>query len=602
MKRKLENRSRRVGPLSRELGYLQKWVPIAVLIGVVSGLGALFFYYAINLFTSVLLNHIAGYIPPAPAGEGIAIASGPSRLYLIPLVTTLGGLLSGIIVYGFAREAEGHGTDAALDAFHNKKGEIRSRVPIVKLVSSAVTIGSGGSAGREGPTAQISAGFGSFLGNVLHLNAHDRRIAVAVGIGAGIGSIFKAPFGGALLAAEIIYIRDFEYEALVPAFIASTIGYSIFGAIRGWNPIFGSTTQYIFHEPSSLILYTIIGVACGLVGIAYVRSFYGTRDAFKRFRVPNFIKPAIGGLAVGLIGMGIPKVLGMGYGWLQIAIDGGFASLSLGLILIFIVSKIFATSFSIGSGGSGGVFAPALVIGGMVGYAVWSIFGSILPGFQLSPAPFVIVGMMSFFGGVGKVPIAVILMVSEMTGTYTLLVPSMIATTIAYVITGKNTIYEKQVESRADSPAHRGEYSVPLLQRLTVKDAMSKKVITVTPDYRLSKVADTMAKNKIKGIPVVDRNKDLIGIITFTDILQVHPEQRAKRTAGAVMTKELITIDANENLYVAFGKMTSNQIGRLLVVDPTNCKKLIGIITREDISRVYDGEVRERLESLKDKK
>lgn len=231
---------------------------------------------------------------------------------------------------------------------------------------------------------------------------------------------------------------------------------------------------------------------------------------------------------------------GMGYGWLQIAIDGGFASLSLGLILIFIVSKIFATSFSIGSGGSGGVFAPALVIGGMVGYAMWSIFGIIVPGSQLSPAPFVIVGMMSFFGGVGKVHIAVILMVSEMTGTYTLLVPSMIATTIAYVITGKNTIYENQVESRADSPAHRGEYSVPLLQRLKVKDAMSKKVITVMPDYRLSKVVDIMAKNKIKGIPVVDRNKDLIGIITFTDILQVHPEQRAKRTVGTIVYDQSI--------------------------------------------------------------
>jgi CIC family chloride channel protein len=602
MKRKLENRPRRVGPFSRELGYLQKWVPIAVLIGVISGLGALVFYYAINLSTSVLLTDIAGYIPPAPAGEGIAIASGPSRLYLIPIVTTLGGLLSGIIVFGFAPEAEGHGTDAALDAFHNKKGKIRSRVPIVKLVSSAVTIGSGGSAGREGPTAQMSAGFGSFLSNILHLNAHDRRIAVAVGIGAGIGSIFKAPFGGALLAAEIIYIRDFEYEALVPAFIASTIGYSIFGAIRGWTPIFGSTSQYIFHEPSSLILYAVIGIACGLVGIAYIRSFYGTRDAFKRVRVPNFIKPAIGGLAVGLIGMGIPKVLGMGYGWIQIAINGGFASLSLGLILIFIVSKIFATSFSIGSGGSGGVFAPALVIGGMVGYAVWYIFGLIVPGFQLNPAPFVIVGMMSFFGGVGKVPIAVILMVSEMTGTYTLLVPSMIATTIAYVITGKNTIYENQVESRADSPAHRGEYSVPLLQKLKVKDAMSKKVITVVPDTHLSKVADIMAKNKIKGIPVVDSNNDLVGIITFTDILQVSPAQRVKKTVGTIMTKDLITTDANENLYVVFEKMTSNQVGRLLVVDPDNHKKLLGIITREDIGRVYDDEIKAKLEFLKEKR
>lgn len=260
--------------LSQELGYLRKWVPIAILIGVVSGLGALLFYEAISISTTVLLGQVAGYFPPAPAGEGGGAALLPVRPYLIPLVTTLGGLLSGIIVYGLAPEAEGHGTDAAIDAFHNKKGEIRSRVPLVKLVASAITIGSGGSAGREGPTAQIGAGFGSFLGKILHLNAHDRRIAVSVGIGSGIGSIFKSPFGGALLAAEILYSGDFEAEALPPAFIASTVGYSIFAFINGWTPIFGSTSRYIFNDPPSLPLYAVLGVFCGLVGIAYVKTFW----------------------------------------------------------------------------------------------------------------------------------------------------------------------------------------------------------------------------------------------------------------------------------------------------------------------------------------
>jgi CIC family chloride channel protein len=194
---------------SRELSYLRKWVPIALLIGTISGAGSILFYEAINLTSTYLLGGVTGFFAPSPIGEGGSLGSATTMFYLIPIVTTVGGLCSGILVYGLAPEAEGHGTDAAIDAFHNKKGEIRSRIPLVKLVASALTIGSGGSAGREGPTAQIGAGFGSFLGRKLHLSLHDRRIAVAIGIGSGIGSIFKAPFGGAIMSTEILYMGDF---------------------------------------------------------------------------------------------------------------------------------------------------------------------------------------------------------------------------------------------------------------------------------------------------------------------------------------------------------------------------------------------------------
>ncbi|HVP92788.1 MAG TPA: chloride channel protein [Acidobacteriota bacterium] len=584
---------------SHELGYLRKWVPIAVLIGTVCGVGSLVFYQAINLTSMILLGQIAGYFPPSPSGEGGSAGLLSPYAYVIPVITTLGGLLSGIIVFGLAPEAEGHGTDAAIDAFHNKKGDIRSRIPPVKLLASTLTIGSGGSAGREGPTAQIGAGFGSFLGKALHLNLHDRRIAVAVGIGSGIGSIFKAPFGGALLSAEILYMGDFEVEALFPAFIASTIGYSIFASVTGWTPIFGYMTQRAFTDPFDLPFYAVLGAVCGLVGIVYVRGFYGIKGLFQRLNMPNFLKPAIGGLAVGVMGMFLPEILGMGYGWLQIAMNGNFTLLPLTLIPIIILAKIVATSLSIGSGGSGGVFAPALMIGGLVGTVIWAAFDGVLPSFQPSLAAFVIVGMMSFFGGVGKVPVAVILMVSEMTGGLTLLVPSMIATALAYIITGKTSIYKSQVQSRIESPAHRGEYSIPLLQKLLVKDAMTKKVITIRPGAPLSEIAELMTKNGIKGTPVVDSKGNLVGIVALTDILQINPEQRGKKTAEDVMTKELVTINPDENLYLAFDKMSNNQIGRLPVVDSTDSKKLIGIITREDIWRVYNVEIRSRLEETK---
>jgi CIC family chloride channel protein len=515
------------------------------------------------------------------------------------LVTTVGGLCSGILVYGLAPEAEGHGTDAAIDAFHNKKGEIRTRIPLVKLVTSAITIGSGGSAGREGPTAQMGAGFGSFLSRRFQLSVHDRRIAVAVGIGAGIGSIFKAPFGGAVMSAEILYMGDFEVETLLPAFIASIVGYSIFASYVGWTPIFGYLNISTFNDPIILPVYAVLGIICGLVGIVYVKAFYGTRAYFQRLGMPRFLKPALGGFLVGIIGMFLPQVLGMGYGWLQILMSGNFVLLPIILIPIIIVAKILATSLTVGSGGSGGVFAPALVIGGFLGATLWIFLNGLFPNFGPVIAAFVIVGMMAFFGGVGKVPIAVMLMVSEMTGGFALLVPSMIATAIAYVIAGKYTIYRSQVQSRADSPAHRSEYSTPLMQKLFVKDAMTKKVITATLNTPLSEIADEMAKNTMKGMPVLDDNGRLVGMVTLTDVLKVNPEQRAKTMVSSVMTKELITTVPDESLYTAFGKMTSNQIGRLPVVEPGDSTKLIGIITREDIWRVYNVEIMSELEEVK---
>jgi CIC family chloride channel protein len=584
---------------SRELSYLRKWVPIAILIGTISGVGSILFYEAINLTSTYLLGGVTGFFAPSPIGEGGSLVSVTPMFYLIPIVTTVGGLCSGILVYGLAPEAEGHGTDAAIDAFHNKKGEIRSRIPLVKLVASALTIGSGGSAGREGPTAQIGAGFGSFLGRKLRLSLHDRRIAVAIGIGSGIGSIFKAPFGGAIMSTEILYMGDFEVEALLPAFIASTVGYSIFALFAGWTPLFGYMNQTAFNDPIDLPLYAILGLVCGLVGIVYIRGFYGTRTLFERLRIPRFLKPAVGGFAVGVIGMFLPQVLGTGYGWLQIAMEGNFTLLPILLIPVIIAAKIVATSLSIGSGGSGGVFAPAMMIGGLLGIALWTGINGVLPGFSPAIAAFAIVGMMSFFGGVGKVPVAVILMVSEMTGGLTLLVPSMIATTIAYVITGRNTIYRSQVPSRAESPAHKGEYSIPLLQKLFVKDAMTNRVTTTTPSSLISEVAEMMAKNGIKGVPVLDDNGSLVGIVTVTDILQIHPDQRATVMVSAVMTKELITAFAEESLYTAFDRMTGNQIGRLPVVERGGGMKLIGIISREDVWRVYNIEISSRLEEVK---
>jgi CIC family chloride channel protein len=574
-----------------DVSYLRKWLVISVLIGIVAGLGAIALYSAIKWITAVLLG-LAGYVPPLAGGEGITTVTTAARPWVIPLVTTLGGLLSGLIVFGLAPEAEGHGTDSAIDAFHNKQGFIRRRVPLVKLVASAITIGSGGSAGREGPVAQIGAGFGSFISDVFRLNVDDRRIAVAAGIGAGIGSIFKAPLGGAMLSVEVLYRRDFEFDALLPSFMASLVGYSVFATWHGWAPIFTIVTQPIFNRPQELVGYMILGVACGLVGTLYGRFFYLMRDTFKGFKIPNYAKPAIAGFGVGLIGVFLPQILGAGYGWAQLAINGDFLALSVPIMIGVMFGKILATSLTVGSGGSGGVFAPGLVIGAMLGGSLWVGLHRLTAIMPDNPASFVLVGMMALFGGIAKAPLAVMIMVSEMSGSYALLAPCMVAVVIAYFLTGSSHIYEKQVETRADSPAHRAELSTPLLKRFKVLERMKTRVISTSPDASLAEVVELMRARRLDAVPVLERKK-LVGIIATLDLAQIPENRWNKMKVRDIMIKKLFVCYTSETLYDALAKMTKSNISHLPVVDEHNRKKMIGMITINDIARAYTVEKRD---------
>ncbi|MGH9074091.1 MAG: chloride channel protein, partial [Acidimicrobiales bacterium] len=303
----------------RATTYLRKWLALGLLLGVIAGLGAVAFYRTLELASHLFLTDLAGYQIPTPAGEGnLAGSMGFGRPWAVPLIVGLGGLLSGLLVFGLAPETEGHGTDAAISAVHDNPRGVRLRALAVKIVASAITIGSGGSGGREGPTAQISAGFGSFLARVLDLSPADGRIAVAVGIGSGIGSIFGAPLGGALLSAEILYRDDIEVEAILPSLIAAVIGYTVFSAFQGFEPLFGFAGQaYQFTHPLSLAWYAVIGIVGGFIGLAYAKSFYGIGDLFERLPVPRWMRPAIAGLLVGSLAIALPQVMGTGYGWIQ---------------------------------------------------------------------------------------------------------------------------------------------------------------------------------------------------------------------------------------------------------------------------------------------
>jgi CIC family chloride channel protein len=380
---------------------------------------------------------------------------GPHGLWLIPLATTLGGLLSGILVYSLAPEAEGHGTDTVVKAFHQAGGYIRARVPLVKMVASAITIGSGGAAGREGPTALISAGIGSVYATFQHRTEEERRVLVLIGMAAGLAAIFRSPIGTAFFAIEVLYsTMEFDASALVYTMVGSIVAYTINGLFVGWQPLFQVPAGLEISQFSDYLWYALLGIVAGVVGTLLPTVFYGIRDAFHALPIPRHVKPAIGGLGVGLLALALPQVLGGGYGWIQEAIDGQLAT---GLLFSLAFAKMVAFALTISSGGSGGVFAPSLFVGAMLG-------GGLAHFFHQPSAAFAVVGMAAVFAGAAHVPIATLLMVTEMTGGFGLLVPAALTVMLSYLIQSSlsahlkyQSLYEAQVPGRLDSPAHRLE-------------------------------------------------------------------------------------------------------------------------------------------------
>ncbi len=590
--RPIENTGRLRSMFSGGAGFestrsLTKWLLVSSAIGVVAGVAAIVFDAAIRFVTEFFLGAVVGYMPPAPAGEGLTVVMAMEHPWRLPFVTTLGGLLSGLIVFKLAPEAEGHGTDAAIAAIHHHEGRVRARIPPIKLVASAITIGSGGSAGREGPTAQISAGFGSLLAGWLGLDLADRRIAVAAGIGSGIGAIFRAPLGGALLASEILYIHDFEVEAIIPALIASIVGYTVFGSYCGFAPMFGNHPELALGSPVELVYYAVLGVASGLGGLLYARAFYGITSIFHHLRLPAWVKPALGGLIVGLIGIVMPQILHMGYGWVQLGMRSDtLLALPLWIVLVLPFAKIVATSLSIGSGGSGGIFAPGMVVGGMLGASLWRLGYGVLPHMPTQPTAFVIIGMMALFGGIAHAPLAVMLMVAEMTGNLSLLAPAMIAVAVSTALVGDKTIYRSQLRDRSSSPFHRVRLSFPMLSALLVRDAMAAPgpvLVATTP------VSTAPEGARETGVVVVNGNAEVVGVITQARIDEVMRSDDPSVLAEAAMSQLPDKLGPNDTLEAALGRLVDSGMSWLPVLDSGH---VVGRVTVRDILQTYKATLR----------
>ncbi len=580
---------------SHDIAVAGRWLFYFVLIGLIAGGGAILFHYLCGLGMHYFLDLMAGYRPDAPAGEHLLKPHTNTvfNRWILLILPAAGGLVSGWLVYTFAPEAEGHGTDAAIDAYHHKGGFIRSRIPFIKTIASTITLTTGGSGGREGPIAQIGAGFGSFLATKFNLSERERRIMMAAGIGAGVGSIFRAPLAGALFAAEVLYRDpDFESEVIIPAGISSVVAYCTFCLVFGWGTLFDSP-DFMFTNPLELGPYIVLAFVLVLTAILYIKVFYGVIGIFKKLSVPNHIKPAIGGLLTGIIGFFLPYTLAFGYGMAQQAI---YNQVAIPVLIALALGKIFTTSFSIGSGGSGGVFGPSIVIGGAMGGAVGKIFHLFIPSIVTNPGSFVIVGMAGFFAAASNTPISTIIFISEMTNSYHLLLPSLLVCSICYLLSKKWTIFENQVKSRIDSPAHAGEVMMDILQTQKISDLrhLIKEVRCVNEDMPFSEFKKIFTTTKQHYFPVINNSGDVSGIFSSNDVREViftiHIEQLV--VMKDIMVTDLIHTTLFEDLNTVLLKLTQKNIDSLPVMDQNEAGSLIGLIDRRDIISYYNDHIK----------
>ncbi|WP_438616447.1 chloride channel protein [Oceanidesulfovibrio indonesiensis] len=542
------------------------------------------------------MDGIAGYRPPAPAGEQPLLPHTHTEFnrWILLILPAAGGLVSGFIVYTWAPEAEGHGTDGAIDAYHNKGGIIRGRVPIVKTIASAITLTTGGSGGREGPIAQIGAGFGSFLATRLRLSERERRIMLAAGMGAGVGAIFRAPLAGALFAAEVLYSEaDFESEVLIPAGIASVVGYCVFCLVFGWGSLF-QAPDFRFDNPLELGPYLVLAMVLVVGGFIYVKCFYGVHGIFKKIPIKNHFKPAIGGLLTGMVGFYLPETLSFGYGIVQSGLEG---SAPLLLLLGVAAGKIATTSFTIGSGGSGGVFGPSVVIGGALGGAVGTVFHDLFPRLVTHPGAFVLVGMAGFFTAVSSTPVSTIIFVSEMTNSYHLLLPSLMVCFLCHMLSKNFSIYEEQVPDKFESPAHAGELFVDVLQQYKVRDMQDqmRSVRTVPEHMAFSRFKELISATEQHYFPTVDEEGRLSGIFSLNDVrcILFEPQLEELVRVKDIANPNIITTTPLEDLNTVFKKFTVKNIDMIPVVQDDDKTRLLGMLGRREVIAFYNRKVAE---------
>lgn len=551
---------------------------LSIVVGISGGLGAVAFRKLVELSHDFFFGFLLPLLPNS---------------YFVVLLPILGGLIVGPLIYKLAPEAKGDGISHIMIALQRFTGDIRKRAGLVLIFTSAITLGSGGSAGREGPIALIGASAGSAIGKAIKLSARDLKVLTCCGVASGIAATFNAPMGGAIFSMEVISKKFTSLDA-VPILLAAVVGKAV--ATELIDPVPEFVNPNFYFTTFDMVLCFFIGPLFGFLSFLWVKGYYFFEDRFQDLPLPDILKPAIGGLTAGVCGIFFFEfgIMGVGYEGINnifmLAARAPATDLLL-LLLALGLLKMLATSSTVGSGGSGGVFAPTLYIGTMFGLAAGMLAEILAPDQIANPLDYGLLGMGALFAGTAGAPLTCIFMITEMTGNYSGL-PSLIiccitSYTVARILLKGGSIYTIKLMRKGiylDLPQ-------PVLSEVSVGEAMHKEVITVSPLCRISEVRDDIYRYNYTGFPVVDEGR-LVGMITFDDIRRIPPHEQEKMTVKEAAVRAPITINPHQSAKMAMDIMYENDVGRLAVVEKDDAQKLIGIITRSDVIRAYEREMK----------
>ena len=587
-----------------ELQLLGRMLFHAALVGVAAGLVGAAFFAALEHAQRLVLEQGAGYRALRAHGEtfGAHVDVGAFRPWLLVLLPALGGLACGLLLR-VAPDVAGGGGDAMIEAFHHKGGVLRRRLLWAKPLASICTLGTGGAGGREGPTMLIGGALGSLLGRLLDVGPRERRILLVAGVAAGIAAVFRTPLGAALLAVEVLYRDGFESDALVPSVFASVIAYSVVISVFGESTLFGVPGRFPF-VPTHLPLYVALAVVESAAALLFVATLARVRATSARSRLPTWARPAIGGLLVGALatvvvtfvgarvgqpGQGL-GILGGGYGAVQIAISGspllGDGWRAAELLLLLAVAKLVAASLTIGTGGSAGDFAPSLAIGGLVGGAFGTAASLLLDDPRIAPGAFALVGMGAFYGGVAHVPLAALVLVCEMAGSYDLLVPLMLSLGVSFVLCRTRSLYPAQVRTLHESPVHREAFSLHALKAVRVRDAMrnAKPHASFVKKTRAPDMLAAASDHAWQEVfPVVDAAGAIVGMVT-SDALRVLASNpaAAAATIAADLMQPAPVVQPDDDLHDATRVLLGSGVRELPVVDEQ--RHVIGFLDEAQVA------------------
>jgi CIC family chloride channel protein len=578
----------------------------AAAVGVAAGFAGAAFYAGLEYVQRLFLEGLAGYSPLRADGERIAKAGElhAFRPWLLAIIPALGGLGCGLLTR-LAPETRGGGGDAMIEAFHHKDGAIPARVLWIKPFASFLTLGTGGAGGREGPTMQIGGALGAFVGRLLRVSLRERRVLMVAGVAAGISAVFRTPLGAALLAVEVLYRDGFESDALIPSVLASVVSYAVVISLFGETTLFGRIPRFSFI-PAHLPLFGLLALFVALMAVLFLKVFRAVAGLFARMGVPVWLKPAIGGLLLGLLvtplivfvdfkistpGQGIGG-LGGGYGAVQMAISGsewlppGWGAV--GLLATLGLVKVLAASFTIGSGGSAGDFAPSLAMGGLLGGAFGRAAQLLIHDPRIQPGAFALVGMGTFYGGIAHTPLAALVLVCELAGNYDLLVPLMLAQGIAFVALRKRALYTSQLVTQQDSPLHRDALLFEVLKSARVGQLLKPvRPICFAPETATAEILQRASEAEMQEVfPVIDAAGELVGVVTSAAVRVISGSPEDTQWAVAVdLMQAPVSVRVEDDLRVATELMVSHGLRELPVLDPGG--RVIGLLDEADIAEVY---------------